>query len=225
MVSLAEHRPHPAHLPHQPLDDLVVFRGARGQEAAVLLGEVHENRARFDDGIGPAPRALGIHDRGDLLVGVDRGVGVAELVAGPDVDLVQGVGDAELLDHHRDLAPVRGLPGIDVEHALPPFRRAGTATRPTASARPYTRPTRPPIAVPPAFSALVVSVETSVHGQLKLSSGSDLLRGNGIPCQHRDSPEKLPMPTRNIVLTEHQSAIIASLESSGRYQNAGGSEA
>ena len=28
------------------------------------------------------------------------------------------------------------------------------------------------------------------------------------------------MPTRNIVLTEHQSAFIASLVSSGRYQNA-----
>ena len=28
------------------------------------------------------------------------------------------------------------------------------------------------------------------------------------------------MPTRNVVLTEHQSAFIASLVSSGRYQNA-----
>lgn len=37
---------------------------------------------------------------------------------------------------------------------------------------------------------------------------------------YANDPEDRPMPTRNVVLTDHQSAFIDEMVASGRYQNA-----
>src|SRR5262249_38365212 len=43
---------------------------------------------------------------------------------------------------------------------------------------------------------------------------------DGILCQPRNSLGVTEMPTRNVVLTEHQAELLERLVSSGRYQNA-----
>ncbi|UCV16698.1 type II toxin-antitoxin system ParD family antitoxin [Quatrionicoccus australiensis] len=42
----------------------------------------------------------------------------------------------------------------------------------------------------------------------------------GIVCQYKHLAQEAPMPTRNVVLTDHQARLVEQLVSSGRYQNA-----
>ncbi|KIL98283.1 putative transcriptional regulator containing the CopG/Arc/MetJ DNA-binding domain [Paramagnetospirillum magnetotacticum MS-1] len=56
---------------------------------------------------------------------------------------------------------------------------------------------------------------------ISLSDADSLARldGNGILC-HEHALWSAAMPTRNVVLTDHQSELIERLVTSGRYQNA-----
>ena len=42
----------------------------------------------------------------------------------------------------------------------------------------------------------------------------------GIMCQRTDQHPVIPMPTRNVVLTDYQASLVERLVRSGRYQNA-----
>jgi hypothetical protein len=48
VMRLAEHRPEATHLPEQPLKDLQPRAGLLRQETAGLLGEIDQDRARFE---------------------------------------------------------------------------------------------------------------------------------------------------------------------------------
>ncbi len=119
MVHLAEHRPDVAHLEHQPLQRQVFTTVGLRQESAGLRREIDQDRARFHHRDRLSVGAFGVDDRGNLAVGIDRNVIGSELVARPDVDLVEVVGKAAFLQHHGNLAPVGRAPGIQFDHFLP----------------------------------------------------------------------------------------------------------
>lgn len=54
----------------------------------------------------------------------------------------------------------------------------------------------------------------------QLVTASCCLRGYGIVCQFENLAQEAPMPTRNVVLTDHQASFVEQLVTSGRYQNA-----
>ena len=86
MVVLAEHRPDPAHLEHQPLQaGEPVARVGRDQLPG-LLGEVDQDRAGLEQRHRRPPGPSWIDDRRDAVVGGDRQELRLELVAGADVD-------------------------------------------------------------------------------------------------------------------------------------------
>ena len=104
VMGLPEDWPDPAHLKHGPLDHLVARRHLARHEALMLLGQLHQHRARLDYGVGLSPRPVGVDQGRDLLVRIDRGEGGGELIVGTDVNLVQSIVDAELLGHYDGMA-------------------------------------------------------------------------------------------------------------------------
>src|ERR1700723_3207884 len=71
-ADLAEHRSNPAHLKMHPLDGLVMASCGGRQKLACPLRQILQNGARFEQGQRLAVWAVGIKDRGDLAVGVQR---------------------------------------------------------------------------------------------------------------------------------------------------------
>ena len=66
-------------------------------------------------------RRIVIHDRRHAGVRTDRQELRLELVAGADVDRLQGIGQPGLLQHDGDLPAVRRGPVIEVDHAACSF--------------------------------------------------------------------------------------------------------
>src|SRR5213083_1985387 len=88
-------------------------RIAGRQEPPRLLGEVDEDGARLEE----REAGLAVDDRRDLAVRADGDELGLELLALADVDGVNGVGQAALLEHDGDLPAVRRRPGVEVDHA------------------------------------------------------------------------------------------------------------
>ncbi len=119
-MGLAEHRPEAAHLPEQPLQRVDALARLLREEPAGLLGEVHQDRARFEDGDVPAVGAVVIDDRRNLVVGADLQERGLELLAPVDVDPDGRVVEAGLLEHDVDLLAVgRGF-GVEIDHERAP---------------------------------------------------------------------------------------------------------
>ncbi len=72
MLRLAQHRPDPADLEHQPLERLRPLGAGRRTEKPGLFREINQDRARFEHREGAAARPILIDDRRDFAVGVDR---------------------------------------------------------------------------------------------------------------------------------------------------------
>src|SRR3546814_19193548 len=85
MVVLPRHRAQPAHLPHQPLHRIDLLARGVAEKTAGLVGEIDENRTRFEHADGrTAIGGIVIDDRGHPVVGGDfQEIGL-ELVAGTD---------------------------------------------------------------------------------------------------------------------------------------------
>jgi hypothetical protein len=124
---LAEGRPDPGELDHQPLDDLVAPCRVGGEEAPGLVGEIHQDRARLEHGVGLAARSLVIDDHRNLTVGIERAELGREMVALPDVDGNGAVGQLQLFEHDEDLLHVRAGEHVEVDHGDVPSVGAGAA--------------------------------------------------------------------------------------------------
>ena len=72
MVVLTRHRPKPAHLPEQPLEDLDASAQMRGNEPAGLLRQVQQDCTRLEDRDGIAPRLRRVIDQRMRLFGEMR---------------------------------------------------------------------------------------------------------------------------------------------------------
>jgi hypothetical protein len=116
MVGLAGHWSEAADLPEYPLHDLVAAPHVAGHELAALLGQIHENSARLKELKRLAARPIGVDDRRDLVVRIDRQVFRLHLIALADVDRMHLVGHTDLFQHNRNFFPVRSAPSIELNH-------------------------------------------------------------------------------------------------------------
>ncbi len=117
VVVLAGHRPEPAHLPEQPLDRFGAASHVARDELAGLVGEIEQDRARFEhrDRLAAAGGRV-VDQRRDAVVGRHRQKVRLELLALADVHRLDVVGEAGLLEEDRDLVAVRRRPIVEVEH-------------------------------------------------------------------------------------------------------------
>ena len=86
MVDLPRTRPESTHLEHQPLQNRNAFHQIFREELAGLLAQIQQNRARFEHTDGPAIRAVGVDDGGDLVVRTDLQEFGFELLIFGDID-------------------------------------------------------------------------------------------------------------------------------------------
>src|SRR5665213_1226042 len=71
-ADLAEDRPDPRHLEEYPFHGLVALRRVFRHQLAGLFGEIDQDRAGLEKADGLAARTVGIDDRRNLAVGVQR---------------------------------------------------------------------------------------------------------------------------------------------------------
>eukprot|EP00406_Dinophysis_acuminata_P070681 CAMPEP_0179295384 /NCGR_PEP_ID=MMETSP0797-20121207/44397_1 /TAXON_ID=47934 /ORGANISM="Dinophysis acuminata, Strain DAEP01" /LENGTH=318 /DNA_ID=CAMNT_0021004633 /DNA_START=16 /DNA_END=969 /DNA_ORIENTATION=+ len=106
------------HLPHQPADALRAGSRACRDEAAVLVGEVQQDRARLED-TDRAARVRPVHQRRDFRVWVRRHEARGELVAGHDVDrpgvVLDAQGLVQLLEQNGHLLAVGRPQAVQLE--------------------------------------------------------------------------------------------------------------
>ena len=115
-MHLPEHRPYATHLEHQPLQHSVTSRGILRQELAGLLREINQDRPGLEECERLSARAIAIDNRGNLAVGIYRHKLGLELIALGNVDFVNMIGEAGLLEHDRDLAAIGRAPGVEIDH-------------------------------------------------------------------------------------------------------------
>src|SRR5690242_21031526 len=80
IVGLAEHGPDSAHLKHQPLDDRIALAQIRRPELPRFFRQIHQDRARFEKREGLAAWTVGIDDRWNFIVRIDRKIFRFELI-------------------------------------------------------------------------------------------------------------------------------------------------
>ena len=71
-AKLSEHRPNEGHLEEDPLNRLVARNRIRRQELTGLLGKIEQDRSGFEEAHRPPARPIGIDDRGNLSVRIQR---------------------------------------------------------------------------------------------------------------------------------------------------------
>src|SRR5260370_20610443 len=120
MHHLAKGRANSCELEHQPLDPLVSFGRAAREEAAELVGEVHQDRARLEHREGLAAGTFVIDDHRYLGIGIERGEFWLELLAFPDIDRDRAIGHRELLQHDEDFLYVGAGQDVQIYHAARP---------------------------------------------------------------------------------------------------------
>src|SRR5229473_5400048 len=126
MHDLAKGRADPGELEHQPLNRLVPFGRAGWEEAAELVGEVHQDRARLEHREGLAAGTFVIDDHRYLGIGIEGGEFWLELLALPDIHRDRAIGHREFLQHDEDFLYVGAGQDIEIDHGA----RLAVAGRP-----------------------------------------------------------------------------------------------
>jgi hypothetical protein len=96
-------------------------------QLAGLLRQIDQDRAGFEQPHGLAAGPVGIDDRRDAVIGVERQELRLELLALADVDRDHLVGQAEFLERDVHLVTVRGWPGPALDHGHLLFAWLGAA--------------------------------------------------------------------------------------------------
>src|SRR6266513_3945284 len=102
MVVLPRHRAEVAHLPEYPLDAVQASTPLGGNEPAGLVGEVDQDRARFEH--RQRRSAIGrrlIDDAGDAVVGRDLQECRSELLALADVHRMDRIRQSRFLEDRK----------------------------------------------------------------------------------------------------------------------------
>ena len=89
--------------------------GSAGEQLAGLLGEIEQDRAGFEQAERLAAGAVGIEDRRDLAVRIERQEFRRLLVVLAEVDQMRLVGQPGLLQHDRHLHAVGRRQRIELE--------------------------------------------------------------------------------------------------------------
>src|ERR1700730_18298223 len=114
-ADLAEHRSDPAHLEMHPLNGFPTARRVARNELAGLLGEILQDRAGLEQPERLAAWPVGIDDRGDLAVRIERQKFRRLLVVLVEVDEKHLVRQPDLFQHDRDLDAVRRRQRIELK--------------------------------------------------------------------------------------------------------------
>ena len=112
---LPQHGADAAHLEHEPLQHGVARRARSGQQAARFVGQVNEDGARLEQRQRLPARAFAIDQRRNLVVGADLEKVRRELLVLANIDGVQAIGQAALLQHDGGLEAVGRGPRIKVK--------------------------------------------------------------------------------------------------------------
>ena len=99
------------HLPHDPLDDVILSAWIRRHELACLFRDVEHDGAGFEyrKRTTPVGRFM-VDQRGHPIVRIDAEKMVSELIALADIALNDVVFEAALLELNRDFLAVRRWP-------------------------------------------------------------------------------------------------------------------
>ena len=81
--------------------------GCVSNQLAGLVGKVEENGAALEQRQRPAVRPIGVDDRRDLAVGIERQELGRFLIVGFEADPMGFIGQPDFLQHDRYLDPVR----------------------------------------------------------------------------------------------------------------------
>jgi hypothetical protein len=102
-----------------------------GQEAPGLLGQIDEDRAAFEhrDRRASAWRIM-VDDGRHAVVRADREERRIKLLAAPDIDRLQRVGQAAFFKHDGHLPPVGCRPVVQVDHRYSSGRRVERSVPP-----------------------------------------------------------------------------------------------
>ena len=120
---LSRHRAEVPHLPEHPLDAVQARAPLMGDEPAGLVGEVDQDRARFEH--RQRRSAIGrrlIDDAGDAVVGRDLQECRSELLALADVHRMDRIRQSRFLEEDGDLVAVGRRPVIEIDHKLVAFK-------------------------------------------------------------------------------------------------------
>ena len=127
---MAEHRTRAAHLKHQPLDHEVARRRLSRHQHPRLLGQMHENGARFEHRVRGAARPVMIDNRRNLVVGTDLHVLGLVLIARAHINTVHPIRELYLLEHDGGLTTVRRAKGVKIDHPMSPVARRTDGRKP-----------------------------------------------------------------------------------------------
>ena len=108
-VRLTLHRPGPAHLQHEPLENLAARLHRARQKLAGFFGEIDHDRAGFKD---REIILVTVDDCRDAPVGIELEIIGLLLIALAKFQRVHSVGQPQFLEHNRDLPTVRRRGGI-----------------------------------------------------------------------------------------------------------------
>ena len=110
--------------PEQPVENLGARWARGGQQGAVFLGQIHQDRARFEH----ARACIVVHEGRDLRVRVDVDKARPELIAIPNADhpcVIVGLMTCgeKLFEHHSDFHAVGGGHGIELQRVIALWQR------------------------------------------------------------------------------------------------------
>lgn len=88
---------------------------AMADELPGFLSQIQKDRAGFEDSHRGAVGAIGVDDRRDLIVGVQRQEFRAFDIGVTQRHLVRLIGQSGFFEKNRDLDPVRGGKGVELE--------------------------------------------------------------------------------------------------------------
>src|SRR5690606_16976738 len=114
-AELAEHRADAADLEHQPLDGLVAFGWVPREQLAGFLRQINQDGAGLEQRQRFSARAVGIDDRRNLVVRVQREKFGGLLIVGLEIHPMRFVGQPDLLEHDRYLDAVGGGQRIQLQ--------------------------------------------------------------------------------------------------------------
>jgi len=112
---LARRRP----LEHQPFQDLDASARVHGpKEARGLFREIDEDRTGLKNAHRLAVWSFGVNDRRDLVIGADVLEFGIKLFALADIHGVEIIRQVQLFQNDRDLASIRGVPAVKIDHGV-----------------------------------------------------------------------------------------------------------
>ena len=117
-MRLTKHWPDATHLPHQPFDNGLAHRAACRQQLARFFGKIHQDGTRFEHACRLSVKTVTVDDRRNPVIRAERQEFGLELIAFTNIDPVQLIGQAKLLQRDGNLVAIGRCGEIDFDHEI-----------------------------------------------------------------------------------------------------------